>query len=368
MPFAQRRRPIVFINYAFSLMLALVVSGNPLFAQEDDLTQEETENVEQESSSASSTSDEPPLSRTLRNQMLLAESAGEESVWLDTEQGKILARHRISESSPTFGVLLLLHAAEDPEHWPPALENLRTQLPRYGWETLALALPAKKPAPPPQRPSSSSTSSTATSEDEETSAESTSAASAEDESSASLSTSSASSTASLTREQQINGYVEAVMAYFDEKELFNRVILVDNSAAYAAINPLIPLLGDNPKDHTIIDGPMQALIIANLQPQEPLSREELEAIFHFPALPILDLFWSPESKAQLVAQRLHRGTAKRLQVKHYQSLNLPPLPAVIESDGQSFLLGRVRGFIQRHAKGSEVKLPFNNNQDQTTRQ
>ena len=360
MPLARNQKPISFANLSGWLLITLIFMMTNVYSQapESDKQQSNEQQVEVQASS-SSVEAAPYASRAIRDKTLIANALQDESIWLDTEYGKILALHRITEAKSTFGVLVLLHAAEDPQHWPPALENLRANLPRYGWETLALAIPPQPPVLIPARPSSSSSSeynnenidSTTNDNDKPNqTAENNSVPSA-----SSSSSSSNSNSASISREFLIYAYIDAAITYLSQKNQFNVVVLTDNSSAYYSLGKLLPMIKDNPKDPNTIDGPLQALIIANLQQQEPLTKTELESIFNNAQLPVMDIFFAADYSEQQTARNLHRAVAMRQKLNDYQQLKLNNQPTVTETDFQSFLLGRVRGFMQKKASGVELK-------------
>lgn len=355
MPSAHHQRPISFANYLLSLLLGLTLLASDGHTQETENTAAQSDPQQSESLASSSVlSEAPPYeSRAMRDRTLIANALQDESLWLDTEYGKILAMHRITEAKSTLGVLLLLHAAEDPQHWPPALENVRANLSRYGWETLALAMPQKIAPLIPARPSSSSSSQSDESSDEKNTNEPSSPDAAPAASASSSNSNSNSSSA--PREQLIAAYIDAALNYLKEKNQFNVVVLTDNSSAYPSLQKLLPMINDNPKDPKTIDGPLQALIIINLQQQEPLNREELESIFGSKQLPVMDIFFTPDDAAQQTARNLHRAVAMRKKLDDYQQLQINNQPTITETDFQSFLLGRVRGFMQKKASGIELK-------------
>lgn len=133
------------------------------------------------------------------------------------------------------------------------------------------------------------------------------------------------------------------------------MVLADNSSALLSLSALLAKIRTNKKDPTTIDGPLQALIIANLQNQEPLARSELEALFSSRQLPVMDLFFEPNTREQSEARNLHRAVAMRKKLADYQQLILSEQPQTNAADHQSFLIGRVRGFIQRKASGSKIE-------------
>lgn len=307
------------------------------------------------SAPSSATSSEVPLyeSRTMRDKTLIANAAGEQAQWLDTEYGKLLAFYRPTEAKQTHGVLILFHSAEDPQTWPPILENVRANLPRYGWETLAITLPQKYPAPVPERPSSVSTSSTATTPDATPPATEPVAASSASAEPASQSSSSSSS--QIPRDTLIQAYVQAAFTFLQDKGQLNVVVLVDNSSANQVLQQLLPQIKENPRHPDTIDGPLQALVITNLQIQEQLTTSELTAIFANKQLPVLDVFFTPDDAEQTKARDLHHAVAMRQKLDNYIQAALDNQPKIAETDPSSFLAARVRGFMQKHASGKEVK-------------
>lgn len=294
-----------------------------------------------ESTPAQPAPNSPPPSRNMRSKELLADALEDESHWLDTSEGRILALYRRTEAKVTKGALLLLHAAEDPQVWPPALENLRKRLPQYGWETLAITLPQKYPQTPPVR--SEDTIDTAEQPPEETTA---GTAHVENN---------ATAVSIPAREQLIKAYLLAALGFLNEKGQFNLVVLVDNSSFYWCMQLLSPNIKTNQADPDTVDGPLQALVITNLQPQEPLSIHELEDSLNQPQLPVLDIFFAPDDIEQKAQREIHKTVAMRNKLDFYQQFSIEQQPKIIEADTASFLLGRVRGFMEKKAKGSEVK-------------
>lgn len=335
------------------------------------LAQEPATNVETPTATSeinsSSRSSEAPLypSRDMRDKSLIAKAMDDEAQWLDTEYGKILALYRPTEAKTTQGILVLFHAAESPQTWPSLLENLRAYLPRYGWETLAISLPQQYPATIPARPSPVSASASASSAATETAVESVEAgASATPTSNANPSSSSLSTSSAVARNLLIQAYTDAAFKFLKEKGQLNTVILADNSSVHLVLQTLAPQIQLNKRDASIMDGPLQALVITNLQNQEPINKAALEGIFATPQLPVLDIFFSPDNPEQTESRDLHRAAAMRKKVTNYQQLLMAAQPKLTERDHQSYLLGRVRGFMQQQASGIEVKTAEGDKRDE----
>jgi hypothetical protein len=348
----------------------------PALAQEpaqEPATQEQPEpgteaNAEAQSSSARSS--EAPLynSRKERDQTLLANALSDEAQWLETEHGKVLALQRITEIRKTHGVLLILHAGEDPEHWPPELNNIRMELPRYGWETLAINLPQKSaasiperviPAPPAAAENPDSTTATADADPANPpAADPEAAVPTEDpitEAAAADDLAPAEKPPEPSRTELIQASVKAAFEFLQQQGQFNVVLLVDNSSVLDCLSSLLSQIKPNPRDKGTLDGPIQALILTNLQPQEALTKDALDSIFSAPQLPVMDIFFKPDSEEQKAQRRLQQGAALRNKLDTYNQVLIDRQPQTARADEQSFILGRVRGFMMRNAKGIETK-------------
>lgn len=345
---------------SFSSVLALYLLQVVAFGQEPNPAVAAPDQASAANSSVKSA--ETPLypSRDIRDKSLIAAELSDEAQWLDTEYGKILALYRPTEARKTLGVLILFHAAEDPQYWPPILENLRSNLPRYGWETLAISLPQKDLNRIPKRGYASSSATSAASVDadakgmneEATTDEAAVEAPPVDKSS---SVSASAAAPAVARNLLMAAYVDAAFQFLREKGQLNVIVLADNSSAYEVMRNLNPQIQENKREGTAIDGPLQALVICNLQEQELLTKTELETVFSSKQLPILDLFFIKDRPEQKEARELHRAVAMRNKLLEYRPLLVDTQPKTVEQDHQSYVLGRVRGFITQKASGTEIK-------------
>jgi hypothetical protein len=328
-----------------------------LFAQEPEVNTESPA-ITSEASSSSKPAEVPLYpSRDIRDKSLFAKEIKDEAQWLETEYGRILGLYRPTEAKKTLGVLILFHAAEDPQLWPPMLENLRANLPRYGWETLAISLPQKTPVAIPERTSSiASESASSTGIGDGDAQQSAAAEEPVAAVSSSSSDSSSAATSSIARELLITAYVNAAFNFLKEHNQLNAVVLADNSSAAQVFQALAPQIKGNKPGTTTIDGPLQALIITNLQSQEPITKPNLEAIFNSRQLPVLDIYFAPDDAGQLESRDLHRAVAMRQKVIDYQQLLIDSQPKMLENDRQSYLAGRVRGFMKQNASGIESNV------------
>lgn len=308
------------------------------------------------SRSASSAAPEKPIysNNAERDNALLAKAftaiaKADELQPLETPDEKIITLYKVGETRKPKGVLLIMHAPEVPQLWPTNLENLRRNLPLYGWATMALPLPAKYQSAIPERKSVSASSLAA----ESVSSNATSSAPAEALATASSTASSEAPKPLIARDKLITERVEAAIAQLNKIGQFNLVVLVDNSSAPDALAALYKKINKNSNASDTVDGPLQALILVNLQNQEPLNKEQLSAIFSVSDLPVMDVFFNPDNAAQAELRRVHHAEAMRQNLKDYQQLILPSQPPVSIDETQNFWLGKVHGFVANKAEGSE---------------
>ena len=350
------RIPNRFLQYALKALLATAFLGLSAtgFAQNTPAAE-----AASASSAASSAPPEKPIyaDRVERDNALLAKAftdiaKADELQWLETPSEKVLSLYKMGETRKTKGVLLILHAPETPQLWPVQLENLRRNLPLYSWATMALPLPAKYPAVIPARESSSAASSAPAEAASATASATPAPTTSTAESSAAASSEPAKPM--IARDQLIAERVEAAIAQLNKIGQFNLVVMVDNSSAPNALAALYKKINKATTTSDTIDGPLQALILVNLQDQEPLSREQLSAIFAVGDLPVMDVFFNPDNKAQEELRRLHKAEAMRQNVKDYQQFMLPAQPPVTIDETQNFWLGKIHGFVATKAEGNEV--------------
>ncbi|MET0357536.1 MAG: DUF3530 family protein, partial [Cellvibrio sp.] len=231
--------------------------------------------------------------------------------------------------------------------WPANIENIRRNLPLYSWSTMALPLPAKYSIAAPERDAAPTPTPTT---------EASEAAVTPTEASTASSTAASSEAAKpvIAREKLIAGRVTAAVAEIN-KEIsklgkVDLAVLVDNSSAPDALAALYPSF--NIASGSTAESPLKALILVNLQDQEPLTKAQLTAIFANSNLRIMDVFFNPDNKAQTELRRLHKAEAMRQNIKDYRQLILPVQPNVAVEDTQSFWLGKTHGFLNSKLEGS----------------
>ena len=308
--------------------------------------------------SAEQTAEKPLYSSTQeRDNTLLAKANPNEIKWLETTNEKFIALFKAGETRKTKGSLLILHAPETPQLWPAPLESLRRNLPLYGWETMTVPLPQKYPSDTPERDSASQTNSSTEAQNSSTttSLASSSATESTPSTTQSAATSSEAAKPLLPRAQLITERITAAITELNKNGQFNVIMLVDNSSAPESLAGIFKTTNAGTTNKNIVDGPVQALVLVNLQNQEPLTQEQLKTIFTSPDLPVMDVFFDPDNPYQIEVRRLHRAEAMRSKTKDYQQLVLPPEYLININNKQGFWLEKVRGFMEKKAESTELK-------------
>jgi len=349
-------------RFSQSWLIGLLIAAANLLSMAV-LAQSEPANTASASSvESSSAPPEKPLytSTVERDNALIAKAfadlaKADELVWLTTADEKFLSLYKPSEARKAKGVLVIMHAPETPQLWPTSLEILRRNLPVTGWATMALPLPAKYQPVAPEREASSSAAATDNTSASSPSSSTASTASANASSAATTTTSSASSVKPmLPRDQVISQRVNAAITQLNQEGQYNLVVMVDNSCAPDVLASLYKKINKSITTNGTIDGPMQALILINMQDQEPLTKEQLDTLFSVPEMPIMDVFFNTEQSQMDEQRRTHRGEAMRNNVKDYQQFIFINEPMVLLDDKQNFWVGKVHGFLERKAEGNEL--------------
>lgn len=289
-------------------------------------------------------------SRVHRDRELLAETYPGEARRLATAEGELLVLFKPALHAEPKGALLIAYTGNQPGDWPAELENLRRSLPYYGWATLALALPPEPKTPVPPRPLDEE----AEAPGDEEGAEAPGDEPEEPEEAPP-------EEPDPPRAQRLAERLDAALALLAQEGQLNLVVLVDNLSASDVHAHLRPGLavgepGDRPGQSPLA-GPVRALILLNLYPQQPLSEAQLRELFSVPELPILNLFPGMDSPPRAQQRRQHRGLAQQQRLNQYQALVLPFASTPDLDDRHSHWVQRIQSFMAFQARGVERLNP-----------
>jgi hypothetical protein len=356
--------------YSLTLLVAFGLDSSSVLAQSSSVPKVEVPAIDKsaETPTAAASEKQTYSNTNERDNSLLMTAKPTEAQWLETPNEKIVILYKQGETRKTKGALLILHAQQLPQLWPDSLENLRINLPSYGWETMAVPLPQTYNTQNTDKNQPDAAASTVTSKaEQQPSSASMPASSAAASSLASASTGEKNTAVTpaenistmnnnITREQVIAERTNAAILNLNKKGQTNVVVLVDNSGAVDSLTALYKNITLS-TTKTKINGPMQALILVNLQDQEPLNQTQLATIFSIVDLPIIEVFFDPDNQAQIETRRAHNAEAMRKNITHYQQLVLPPENVANKTNKQSFWLEKVRGFIEKYTETQKATKP-----------
>lgn len=292
-------------------------------------------------------------------------------VWIPVDGIDTLAFWQEDTSGEPEGAILLLHDAGQSPRWPATLLNLHRHLPRFGWATLSIELPATAtPEIPPrsiEQPPSTVDAGTPTDPEAETAATDPENTEAVDESQvvheealtanadaepgevapneAEPNTESTSPTAEQV-EQSVNATISAAVAYLDQRGMRNIVILGEGLGTARALTYL------NSTADSAEQSSIRALVMLDPSIPEPIAETFSTTLNNF-QLPVFDLITSVNfAERTLAAQR--RQLSEKSGHPAYFARQLTPAAGVANPQKESRISKAVRGFISRRASGREL--------------
>jgi uncharacterized protein DUF3530 len=314
-----------------------------------------------------------------RNMELLAEQAEPDSVvWLQALDERFLALYEPEITGNPQGAVLLLHAEGQHASWPNTIEVMRTTLPEYGWATLATTLPVPDALPVPERelPTRPLTDAEPTpdnpQQDKNTDATGEARPETEeiyDDQGNGVSGGEAKSTPPVAApdnnsvrnndtiktpaELRANQRIRAAMTYLNDKGQFNIVLVGDGMGAARGGDFVmaVPIAKPQTPEERPLK-PIRAMVIINARNSVPSSNIDLPKSLFDPEVPTLDIYFGTDVRDPAEAER-RRKYAKRQGFQVYQQIRLPEI-ADNKMLGENRLARRVRGFLNKHAKGSKV--------------
>ncbi len=291
-------------------------------------------------------SERPVPDLEARTQQLIAEELSkEEVVWLEAGADKFPAVWKADTSGDPFGAILLIHGAGQTLDWPSSLHELRNSLTDFGWSTLSISLPQPVLPPPPPRPSAppaenpAPTDSIATNDDDATTPE---------------------------LSPEISARLQAAVAYLNSRGQYNLAIAGEDVGALWATQYVARLARDfagskknrpRGKVNAKMSRPVRALVLINARNSVPYQTgvpgKHLSDWFNDPGLPVLDVYFGSHFLDEK-EPAMRAKNARRKRLTDYVQLQLVDSP-IHSSGGETQLSRRVRGFLNKHAKGVELE-------------
>ncbi|SMF01841.1 Protein of unknown function [Alteromonadaceae bacterium Bs31] len=284
---------------------------------------------------------------TLDQQALLEKELGGKGLVSLEANGKTFSgRWHPDSSGNTLGAVLIFHGEGQHINWPNSISDLAEVLSLHGWASLSISLPDPLAKAPPKRPTPTPEENTQASEQEK------------DENSTKPS--------EPNVEKEVKARSKAGMAFLNNKGQYNIVFAGNGLGAIRAARFLDGLSNNfnnqglarnmgKVKTQAIIRRPVRALIMIDARNHITSSDEKntLMDWLNDPELPILDIY-SQQHYLDAIDIQERKKRAKKKQLSKYFQVHLKS-PDISDNSGENMLTKRVRGFLQKYAKGVEIE-------------
>lgn len=340
MPLAKWLIRMKTLYHAFFVLILLSSQvGGAAFAEEGGQDTPEALSNQEDTSNNNATEAAQTKTKTRPNpeaeriRALKAEYPDKELRKLNAQQGEFTALWRQDRSGKAFGALLIVPTDGQTANWPNTIDVIRTDLPKNGWSTLSIDI---EPLSPPVVP-----------------ARDTSATDISIESKTSLQTNIA------TKKADPNmGRIEAAIGFLHNQGQYNiimigygqsakRVLEYANDSEAAGMKKTI-----RAKQGKSTQRPIRAIVLLNPQQMEAQPIAPLIDSFSYKDMPILDLVIGTHYLDTLDAET-RKQVAKDSGYSNYFQLKVLE-PSTVVFGQENRLSRRIRGFLNKHAKGVEI--------------
>lgn len=279
--------------------LLLVLSGYWLLAGVSAFAQDKAAENPAPKTAAEATPNNSTVEAQAEKQLLLSKELEDDSlVWLKADNEKFIALWEPDTSSNSLGSVLILHGEGENADWPDTINPIRTALVQFGWSTLSIELP--------------------------------------------------NSQQNIDAEKLAAARIQAAAKYLDQKGQYNIVIIGSGTGA----NRGLEFLQEQPARPNATAketgpqalGAFRALIIINARNIEITRKFKL---------PILDLYFNEHYLDDTEAKK-RDILARKYHLPYYHQVHLLK-PEVTDPGDENRLTRRIRGFLNKYAKGVEVK-------------
>jgi len=264
--------------------------------------------------------------------------------WLGTQQ-TFLALWQPDKTGAPFGATILLHGDGQTADWPNTVNALRNNLALHGWATLSISMPAADKPDIPARPEKLTPLAQDNADDTAAPAETTAPQAMPND------------TAPMSQAEQVRNRIDAAIDFLKEKGQYNIVIIAHGSSGVLATQYIDEASGDAQKmnmkaSNAKITRPIRALVLVAPRNQSSGHTDDITAFLADPGLPVLDIYYDNHLLDPLERKK-RMNTARSRKFEHYYQIKLLR-PTDTNSDHENRLTRRVRGFLNKHAKGVEV--------------
>ncbi|PCK09790.1 MAG: hypothetical protein COA42_02440 [Alteromonadaceae bacterium] len=311
--------------------------------------------------------------------------------WLEAKDGKFSAFWEPDSSGNPYGAVLIIHDHGQHADWPHTVNALRESLSPHGWAALSISVPPPSAQPVPKRPplptpaptedpskkadspdtavppgkndatTPETTAKTATDSAAEADALNTQDLTADASKKETVTPSPTPLIPQTPPEEIVNQRMKAAFEFLNAQGQFNIVVIglgIGAGRAIRYLNDSSPpgnIAGKKARQvkATLTHG-VRALIFIDPRNQLPESDMQISDFFNAPNIPILDIHFGQHHNDALEA-KVRRKEAKKKRIIHYYQIKMMPPSANTIFDGENRLTRRVRGFLNKHARGVEIE-------------
>lgn len=354
-------------------------SGNISYAQDD------SENSTEAETSAATPAETPtempegssPITRPKLDKQHLAmekmealakEVDPETLLWLGEGEDRFLGVYQEAWRTLPHGAAIVLHSDGQHPRWPQTSRVLSDNLAKHGWTSLAISLPSSLPEAIPERaplsatqepistdPQADPTQAEGATENELNSEEEQNKAEPQE---ANPNTAMSEEDASILIDPEAQAYARLMEAYeyLRQQGLLNIAIICEGKSVIRAVKMIADIPVPPPSNpQARVAKPIAALVSINAAPSIPNDADfNLAKAMADLNLYVLDIYVDHGEESQQFAQR-RKAHAQRAGLQVYRQQQLP-LPSSKLALGENPMSKRVRGFLNRYAKGRAKTL------------
>lgn len=333
------------------LLIAAYAIGLPYAQAQDNADSEKPPPQQQAPGAAKADIVQPQFANRHERDWSLLSADHPFSETLTTPHEDIVVVYRPDTSGSPVGAALIIHTEGAPPFWPEHVKALQQQLPDNGWGTLSLLLPMlEQPAPPPRPldPSANTDITSADVENTDTDTENTETGNNDTEDTPNQENPNAEITKTnndtpkpdaIPHAERVRARLRAALQFMAQKGQFN-IAVIGDSISSAYISELLAAEADKS---------VRAMIV--LHAHTPINWVDIaaDASLNNPERPTLDIFFDLNHPAR----QARRQTARQQQYVNYRQYLLRTSRELSRSE--SLLTRRIRGFLNKAAKGKQVK-------------
>ncbi len=300
--------------------------------------------------------------------ILLTQEIDEQNVtWLEAGNEKFMGLWQADTTGNPFGAILILHGEGQSVDEPHEINAMRNNLIHYGWATLSIHLPAlarakipPRPEPKPKEskkpkdgPDESSTQAPPDADADKTPENQGKATTKQQDA---MKADMAGKKKDIDPEAVSRERLHAAIAFLKEQGQYNIVLVGHGVAATRALKYVDHLTGgrkSNGMKGGKIQRPIRAAVLISARNLIPQTGEHIRQYYSDQSLPILDLYYGDHYLDEIeVSQRAKIARSKGM--RHYYQLKVLK-PSDSDNAHENRLTRRVRGFLNKHAKGVEIE-------------